>query len=71
MPEGESKMEDLISPTKAAALLGCHINTLKTWRKKNKGPRCVQIEGSPALAYSRSEVERWIQSEKKVGTVLS
>ncbi|MBF0097142.1 MAG: hypothetical protein HQM04_10780 [Magnetococcales bacterium] len=58
-------MHDLISPTLAAALIGCHAATLTNWRKSKKGPPVVIIEGSTSLAYSRSEVIKWMQDQEK------
>ncbi len=58
-------MNDLISSTIAAAMIGCHFSTLHNWRQAQKGPPVVTIEGSTALAYSRNEVLKWIEENKK------
>ena len=38
-------LETLLSPSEAAAFLGVHSNTLRSWRSAGTGPRYVQHSG--------------------------
>ena len=44
-PTAQRPMEQLLKPSEAAALLGCHTNTLRNWRSAGTGPRFVQHTG--------------------------
>jgi len=50
-------------------MIGIKPNTLEIWRVKGKGPRFVKLGRArqAGVAYSRSEVERWL-SERTVSS---
>lgn len=52
-------MNDPISLTKAASLIGVHPNTIKKWFDRNEGPPRHYIESSNSFHYKRSEVMAW------------
>jgi hypothetical protein len=59
-------IDDLISPTAAAAELGISEKTLYRWRGQGKGPPAVQSQ--PAL-YSRDALRSWRASHAVVTSV--
>ena len=44
-PQAQRPLETLLKPSEAAAFLGCHPNTLRSWRTTGTGPRYVQHSG--------------------------
>ena len=44
-PQAQRPMEQLLKPAEAAAFLGVHSNTLRSWRSAGTGPRYVQHTG--------------------------
>lgn len=60
-PQTECQMNDNISQTIAAGMVGIHPNTLRDWRKQGKGPPYTTIDGSTAIQYSRAAVIKWMK----------
>ena len=44
-PQAQRPLETLLKPAEAAAFLGVHANTLRSWRATGAGPRFVQHSG--------------------------
>ena len=44
-PTSHRPLETLLKPSEAAAFLGVHSNTLRSWRAAGTGPRFVQYTG--------------------------
>ena len=44
-PQAQRPLETLLKPAEAAAFLGVHANTLRSWRATGTGPRFVQHSG--------------------------
>ena len=44
-PTAQRPLETLLKPSEAAAFLGVHSNTLRSWRSAGTGPRFVQHTG--------------------------
>ena len=44
-PQATRPLESLLRPSEAAAFLGVHSNTLRSWRSAGTGPRYVQHTG--------------------------
>lgn len=44
-PQAQRPLEALLKPSEAAAFLGVHANTLRSWRSAGTGPRYVQHTG--------------------------
>lgn len=44
-PQSQRPLETLLKPAEAAAFLGVHANTLRSWRSAGVGPRYVQHTG--------------------------
>ena len=44
-PQAQRPLETLLKPAEAAQFLGCHPNTLRSWRSAGTGPRYVQHTG--------------------------
>ncbi|WP_153188659.1 helix-turn-helix transcriptional regulator [Candidatus Magnetaquicoccus inordinatus] len=57
-------MSQPISTAKAAAMIGVSSETLRAWRKRNKGPHFHKIEGSTDGFYISQDVEVWIEQNR-------
>jgi len=55
----------LLSPASASSYLSVSKHTLDNWRKKNKGPPYVRVEG--LIMYLQSDLDDWIH-KKRVDT---
>lgn len=53
--------QDAITPAELAESTGFSINTLATWRSKEKGPKFVRIMGR--VYYLKSDVNQWLTDE--------
>ena len=49
-PQATRPLESLLKPSEAAAFLGVHENTLRSWRAAGTGPRYTRI-GSRVIRY--------------------
>lgn len=60
----ESAMgEQLVKPHDVAELLGVAEATLACWRRENRGPRHVRLEGHPGkIRYRAGDIREWIAS---------
>lgn len=64
----EVNTEQLITEKEAAVLINYKVNTLRTWRCRQKGPPFVRIEGGNgrnAVRYNKKALEDWAKSNAK------
>lgn len=62
-----SDPDALLSPAKAAALLGASIRTLEGWRVRGGGPPYIRIS-SRMLRYRRGDLIQFIESRRLKST---
>jgi predicted DNA-binding transcriptional regulator AlpA len=57
----------VFTPREVAELLTIKVGTLKEWRARGAGPRCVRLATS-RVVYERGEVLRWLSEETANGS---
>ena len=53
---------ELVSEKTLSKLLEISEHTLRFWRRNNKGPKYIKLEGR--VRYHRDDVNQWFQSDK-------
>jgi excisionase family DNA binding protein len=54
--------EPLLTTVQAAHLLGLHSDTLRVWRKQQRGPDCFRVGNR--FRYSRESIDAWLAARK-------
>lgn len=58
--ENTETAEDRLLPSKdAAATLGVHVDTLKTWRQEKRGPAYIKLPGK--ILYSENVLKSYLR----------
>jgi predicted DNA-binding transcriptional regulator AlpA len=55
--------EELISPKKAAQILGTNENVMAIWRHRGEGPDYYKLSRR-AIRYLKSDIYQWLRSRK-------
>lgn len=58
-------MPEFYTPHELADLLKLSVHTLSAWRRTQKGPPWVEVEGS--IRYPAPEVNQWLASNTRNG----
>ena len=54
---------ELVSEKTLSKLLEISEHTLRFWRRNNKGPKYIKLEGR--VRYHRDDVNKWFESDKE------
>ncbi|MBF0342356.1 MAG: helix-turn-helix domain-containing protein [Magnetococcales bacterium] len=55
-------MITLLTTVDAAKFLDVHAQTLTIWRRQNRGPKYIPIEGN--IRYDQADLVAWLESRK-------
>lgn len=52
----------LYTKQEVAELIGIHVRTIDKWRKENRGPRFIEIEGA-TIRCRQDDLREWIDKQ--------
>ncbi|MFA6396303.1 MAG: helix-turn-helix domain-containing protein [Sulfurimonas sp.] len=68
--ENEIQIDDsMLDEKEVAELSGYSVNTLRTWRSRNREPEFIRIEGGngkTAIRYDKEVILKWMEKNKAI-----